>query len=98
MLSGIFLVRSGTQPFLAHAAAGIRIRYDPGCMNPCDQRARIAAQFLADRTDTHEHNWTRANQILLIDNRQTLHARLEVSDTDTTTRVLHRLAFTRKAQ
>lgn len=98
MLSGIFLVRSGTQPFLAHAATGIRIRYDPGCMTPCDQRARIAAQFLADRTDTHEHNWTQANQILLIDNRQTLHARLEVSDTDTTTRVLHRLAFTRKAQ
>jgi len=98
MLSGIFLVRSGNQPFLAHAATGSRIRYDPGCMTPCDQRARIAAQFLADRKDTHEHGWTQPNQMLLIDNRQILHARHEVSETDATTRVLHRLAFIRKAQ
>lgn len=98
LLSGIFLVRAGTQPFLAKVATGDRIRYDPGCMTPCDQRARFAAQYFGNLAEVHQHGWTDSNQILLIDNRQTLHARLQVSEGDKNTRVLHRLAFTRKSQ
>lgn len=54
---------------------------DPGCMTPCDQRAREAAEFLATLADqAHRYEWNEGQQVLLIDNTQALHARADASD------------------
>lgn len=90
---GVFLVSSGSQRVYAVAASHGQIRYDPGCMTPCDQRARRVATFFDDAlNDTHAHTWDSNQEVLLIDNRITLHARAQVSHDDEG-RVLRRVAF-----
>lgn len=95
LLNGIFLVNNGSDRFLAAIGDDGRLRYDPTCMTPCDQRAAQAAAFFADaETDVQEHPWNRDNEILLINNRMALHGRKAVTDpADRHTRVVHRLAF-----
>lgn len=90
---GVFKVTNGQDRFLSTLwtdATGWR--WDPGCMQPGDQRAREAAQFLASLEDQCEqHDWTESNQVLVIDNRQMLHARADATaDPD---RVLARLSY-----
>ncbi|MEU1439349.1 TauD/TfdA family dioxygenase [Streptomyces sp. NPDC005786] len=52
------------------------MRYDPGCMLPCDARARQAMQFFQESESlADEHQWNEPGQVLLIDNRRALHAR-----------------------
>lgn len=95
LLHGVFLVRSGHHRFLATCSDGGRIRYDPGCMTPCDQRARSTARFFNEAIEkAHDHDWDRPNHVLLIDNRNSLHARGAVSEVDASSRTLHRVAFT----
>jgi hypothetical protein len=91
---GLFLVRSGKSAFLAPARTDTHgFRYDPGCMAPCDERARETVRFFEERQkDVLRHEWTAAGQILVIDNRGALHARAAVSQTDGD-RVLTRIAY-----
>lgn len=90
---GVFLVSSGSHRAHAVAVTHGQIRYDPGCMTPCDQRARRVATFFTDALDNaHVHTWDSTQEVLLIDNRVTLHARAQVSPDDEG-RVLRRVAF-----
>ncbi|NEW75477.1 TauD/TfdA family dioxygenase [Streptomyces rapamycinicus] len=73
---GVFLVSSGNDSFFTTAVEGGRLRYDPGCMMPCDARSRQAVQFFQEKEGSVvEHQWDKPNQVLLIDNRRVLHAR-----------------------
>lgn len=90
---GMFLVRSGRDSFYASALGRGGYRYDPGCMTPCDARAREAAQYFAEQLDNATtHEWQEAGQVLVIDNRHALHARSAVADDDLG-RELTRIAF-----
>ena len=95
LVNGVFLVKNGSERFLASIKEGDRIRYDPTCMTPCDLRAvQAAAFFVTAEAEVEEHQWRRDNEILLIDNREALHGRKAVTDpVDRDTRVGHRLAF-----
>jgi len=49
-------------------------------MTPCDQRARqLSDYFVHLSDDAEEHQWTAANQVLVVDNRRTIHGRAAVS-------------------
>lgn len=91
---GVFLVSNGRDSFYTTAKLDpFGVRYDPGCMIPCDQRARMAAQYFADvLEDACEHQWVTKNSVLVIDNRTTLHARAAVSSDDGV-RELRRIMF-----
>ena len=67
-------------------------RWDPGCMVPCDERARDAAAFLTALWNMAlDHVWSEPEQFLLIDNHQTLHGRGDASGDEG--RELTRLAY-----
>lgn len=91
---GIFCVSDGRRRSTCVAMVGRSVRFDPFCMSPCDGRARrVAAYFQSafERSDRHE--WGSSEpEVLLIDNRRTLHAREAVLPTDPP-RLLHRIAF-----
>lgn len=90
---GVFLINNGRDSFYATAQpSALALRYDPGCMIPCDQRARVAAEFFASAQDeAFAHHWTTRDGVLVIDNTVTLHARAEAAEDDT--RVLKRIMF-----
>jgi hypothetical protein len=90
---GLFLVDSGSDRFLALLqTSGGGWRWDPGCMTPCDQRAREAADFLGSLSGAAQaYEWAEPNQFLLLDNTQMLHARGDASEDDQ--RCLTRLAY-----
>ncbi len=89
---GMFVVNSGSDSFFAPAWDGAYFRYDPGCMEPCDARARQAALYFKDPAGlTTEHAWGEPGTILVIDNRQALHAR--ASAMDEPDREIQRIAF-----
>ena len=78
---GVFLVDRGADSFLCTALAGHRLRYDPGCMTPCDERSRMVAHVFSQAVEwAVEYRWEHPGQILLIDNRQVLHARAAADD------------------
>ncbi|WTW95416.1 TauD/TfdA family dioxygenase [Streptomycetaceae bacterium NBC_01309] len=78
---GVFLVNGGNDSFFATAYAKQRLRFDPGCMTPCDARARALVEFFKEATDNAiEHQWTEPGQVLLINNRRVLHARASAAD------------------
>lgn len=93
--NGMFLVGTGPSGFFAPALDGLgswrRFRFDPGCMTPCDARARAAARFLSDATEAIRFDWTTPGQVLVVDNRRTLHGRGQV--VDDLDRELVRIAF-----
>jgi hypothetical protein len=90
---GMFLVRNGRDSFYAPALSGSGYRYDPGCMAPCDARAReVQRYFEQESSRTSAHEWTAVDQVLVVDNRQALHARSAVADGDLD-RELTRIAF-----
>lgn len=97
---GMFLVGVGSSAFFSPAVEGAwrrrRLRFDPGCMTPCDSRARAAAEFLSDTTSATRLDWTSPGQVLVISNSRTLHGRGQVVDDDLD-RELVRIAF-RKEQ
>jgi len=88
---GLFTVRNGRNSFLAAAAEGATVRFDPTCMSPADGYARQAAEHFSSLKPV-AHHWDEADTILLIDNRHCLHARGEVSAGDAE-RVLERRTF-----
>lgn len=90
---GVFLVDNGPESFYATVRSEVGIRFDPGCMIPCDQRSREVVKFFEESiNDAHSHTWTGADQFLLVDNRRVLHARAAVSPGDES-RILHRIAI-----
>jgi hypothetical protein len=89
---GIFLVSNGKDSFLSAAYAGGRFRYDPGCMSPCDMRARSAAEFFRNlREKVAEHSWSQPGTLLVINNWRVLHARASAADDPQ--RELQRVSF-----
>jgi len=90
---GMFLVRNGHDSFYAPAVVGARYRYDPGCMTACDARARTIAQHFQNQlAKAITYEWARSGQVLVIENRRTLHARCAVAEDDLD-RELTRIAF-----
>ena len=90
---GMFLVHSGRDSFYAPVLIGDRWRYDPGCMTPCDARARHVCEYLdAQLASAKTWQWTQAGQALVIDNRTVLHARAAVAEGDED-RKMTRIAF-----
>ncbi len=91
--NGIFLVSNGRDSFLSPARSRRFIRYDPGCMTPCDQRARQVVEAFEKLADeAAQHNWDSSSLVLVVDNRSTLHARAEVQGSQQS-RIVHRVAF-----
>ncbi|MGV9895156.1 TauD/TfdA family dioxygenase [Streptomyces tendae] len=89
---GVFLISSGNDSFFSTAYGGGRLRYDPGCMLPCDARARQAVQFFEQEVGSAtQHQWSEPGQVLLIDNRRVLHAR--ASAVHEPQREIQRLSF-----
>lgn len=95
---GVFLVSNGKDSFYAHALEKVspltsRLRYDPGCMVPCDARARAVVNFFEAELDAaDEHSWENPGTILVINNSRALHARASaINEPD---RELQRIAFT----
>lgn len=73
---GVFLISSGNDSFFTTAYARGLLRYDPGCMVPCDARARQTVQFFEEAASAAtEYRWSEPGQVLLINNRRVLHAR-----------------------
>ncbi|WP_406105264.1 hypothetical protein [Micromonospora globbae] len=94
LTNGLFIVSDGRERFLSSAYAwGKGWRYDPGCMSPCEQRARQTVKYFEEALkDAHRHEWSATQQLLVIDNRRTLHGRAAVEEGDED-RLLHRVAF-----
>lgn len=89
---GVFLVRNGRRSFYSTVTSRLGVRFDPGCMAPCDERARVVEEWLRQAIDwSVPHEWRDDATLLLIDNRSTLHARAAIRGD--TKRVLHRVAF-----
>ncbi len=96
--NGVFLVKGAHDCFLSPAHDySMGWRYDPGCMTACDRRARQVDSFVQEASrDAYCHEWSEPGQVLVIDNRNALHARCAVSENDEH-RLLRRIAFyTRK--
>lgn len=91
---GIFSVATSPDRLYATALTAARLRYDPGCMTACDQRARTVVEYFSGAfNDSHRHEWTASDgQLLVVDNRWTLHAR-EAVQTNEIDRTLQRVAF-----
>ena len=96
---GIFLVHGASEPFLTGAHIhGFKWRYDPGCMSACDQRARALSEFLIQAaTRAYQHSWSKADMLLVIDNKAALHGRAAVADGDQN-REIRRVAVRMKKQ
>ncbi|MFE7421121.1 hypothetical protein [Rhodococcus sp. NPDC057529] len=94
LVDAMFTVHGGSDRFLTTAYTyKDGLRYDPGCMAPCNQRGRIAERYFSDCAHhAVQHRWTMHNQFLVIDNQRALHARAVVAERDTG-RVLTRIAF-----
>lgn len=92
--AGIYVVEAGREQFLATARIGSGVRFDPGCMHPADLYARRATEYFAKAlASAPRHRWTMPQQVLLIDNRNVLHARMAVHPGDTLSRRLTRIGF-----
>lgn len=88
---GVFTVRNGQQSFLAAAAEGAQLRFDPVCMSAADNYARQSVDYFTSRP-AKPHYWDSGNKLLIIDNRRSLHARAAVAEGDES-RKLERLTF-----
>lgn len=92
--SGMFVVHSGSDIFLAPAVVRRYLRYDPGCMTPADATARRLEQVLqAPPVDeVHDVHWHTPNTVLLLRNNVVLHGRAAVAQADVDRR-LERMSF-----
>jgi len=80
---GMFLVGSGRDSFFSSASNGSSYRFDPGCMAACDTRAHQVAFHFANAFDrATQHSWATRDQVLVIDNNATLHARSALAEGD----------------
>ena len=91
---GVFVVHSGRDSFYTTARIDQGVRFDPGCMTPCDQRARrLSDYFVRLSDDAEEYQWTAVNQVLVVDNRLTVHGRAAANSPDDKDRALNRISF-----
>jgi hypothetical protein len=91
-LHGIFLVSSGKNSFFTTTFSREGLRYDPGCMTPCDARARQTEAIFMEAADKAvDHEWSEPGMILVINNRRALHAR--ASAVEEPARELQRVSF-----
>lgn len=89
---GLFNVDSGKGSFLAPALDRHGFRFDPGCMEPADQRAkRVAGYFASVQKDAEHYEWRESGQILAINNQGVLHARADTDDD--LNRAMHRVTL-----
>ena len=96
MRHGVFLVENGKDSFFSTAYSESRFRYDPGCMSPCDVRARETVRYFEAAIESAiEHSWDEPNRVLVIDNQKALHAR--ASAIDDPRREVQRISFYLKA-
>lgn len=78
---GIFCVLRGKASFYTSAYTMRRLRYDAGCMKPCDQRSRSVSERVAQlESQAVQMNLTGKGSSLVIDNRLVLHGREDASD------------------
>lgn len=91
---GVFRVSDGRVRQHCFAGEGDSIRFDPCCMTPLDRRSRRVVDFFENAMNAaDQHRWSRVEaEVLLIDNRRTLHAR-EAVDPAGPPRHLKRIAF-----
>jgi alpha-ketoglutarate-dependent taurine dioxygenase len=91
---GVFRVSDGRAHRHRFAADGDSIRFDPCCMTPLDARSRrVTGFFQRALKQSDRHQWAGDGpEVLLIDNRRTLHAREAVDPADPP-RHLARIAF-----
>lgn len=96
---GIFRISDGRRQFLSTAMQGRSVRFDPFCMAPCDSRAqRVVDFFRSAWPSSTKHEWSDDQaELLLIDNRQVLHAR-EAVPSGAPPRVLRRVAFLKASE
>jgi len=92
VVHGVFLVSGGRESFFSTAYSDHRFRYDPGCMVPCDARARETVRYFEAALESAvDHTWNEPNTVLVIDNRKVLHARASaINDSD---REIQRIKF-----
>jgi hypothetical protein len=94
---GVFLVANGRDSFFSTAYSNSRLRFDPGCMAPCDARAREAVRYFESlNKSVREHSWDDSGRVLVIDNRKVLHARPSVGDEPG--RKIYRVSFMLKRE
>jgi hypothetical protein len=94
---GVFLVVNGKDSFFCTAYSDSGFRYDPGCMVPCDMRARKTVHYFnAAMKSAVEHTWDEPGKTLVIDNRKALHAR--ASAIDESHREVQRVSFSLKRE
>jgi len=93
---GVFRVSDGMVHRYRFAGDGDSIGFDPCCMTPMDESSRRVVRFFMSAYETaYRHQWSRYTpEVLLIDNRRTLHAREAVDPADPP-RHLIRIAFRR---
>jgi hypothetical protein len=92
MRTGVFLVRNGKRSFYASILSKDVpfMRWDEGCMQPKDKKAKIAVTALSQlpnntkRTTIH---WTKGS-LLVIDNWRVLHARGQTTDQNSQRKLL----------
>lgn len=94
--NGVFRVWDGRRHRYLVAFEDGRITFDPCCMEPLDTRSRRVVSFFASALEESERFvWDQdPSTVLLLDNRQSLHAREAVNPRDPP-RVLQRLALRR---
>jgi hypothetical protein len=81
--NGVFLVTGQGQNFFSPCLVGGNLRFDPGCMKACDERALQVVSYLnAAQSESVEHDWATKKGILMIDNQKTLHSRAAVHTGD----------------
>jgi hypothetical protein len=95
--NGVFLVTGQGKNFFSPCLVGGDLRFDPGCMTACDERALKVVSYLnAAKSESVEHEWAAKEGILMIDNQKTLHSRAAV-DSDDLEREIIRVAVTTQA-
>ncbi|MFD6178476.1 MULTISPECIES: TauD/TfdA family dioxygenase [unclassified Isoptericola] len=92
--AGIFMVQPGGTPWLTRAVENQRLRFDPGCMTPCDAMARRLDTTLRNPSpdEVMAFEWNEPGKILVVDNRRMLHGRGAVDPADIE-RALNRIAL-----
>lgn len=81
--NGMFLVTGQRDNFLSPCLVQGNLRFDPGCMKACDERALRVVSYLSTAiSESIEHEWTTREGILMLDNRKTLHSRAAVHHDD----------------
>jgi alpha-ketoglutarate-dependent taurine dioxygenase len=92
--NGVFLVRSGSDTWLATALSHGDLRFDPGCMTPADTLARRLSSALQapPEGEVQEVAWDTPGKVLVIRNRRVLHGRGAVVEGDLDRR-LSRVAY-----